>query len=72
MRQFGNEKRERLGNSCSRRFNFERVVKMSGTKDLGVLLRSMKPELGKGEFVFCTVTEKRYSEINAVPISMFR
>ena len=30
---------------------------MPGEKDLQVLLASMKPELNKGDFVFCTVKE---------------
>jgi len=30
---------------------------MQGEKDLAVLLKTMKPELNEGEFVFCTIND---------------
>ena len=44
---------------------------MSGIKDLEVLLKSMKPELMSGEFVFCT-TEKSLKEcVELNPVATF-
>ncbi|GEA52175.1 transporter [Vibrio inusitatus NBRC 102082] len=45
---------------------------MSGIKELDLLLKSMKPHLVKGEFVFCTVAAGKlgdYVELN--PIGTF-
>ncbi len=44
---------------------------MSGIKNLGVLLKSMKPKLVKGEFVFCTLSKKKFSKIKLNPILIF-
>jgi hypothetical protein len=42
---------------------------MTGEKDLGNLLREMKPELDRGEYVFCTVnTMKDALELDPVCI----
>ncbi|MFH1225302.1 MAG: ACT domain-containing protein [Candidatus Diapherotrites archaeon] len=45
---------------------------MPGTKNLGELLRSMKPEPVKGEYVFCTVPESRFGELKIPAVMAFR
>jgi hypothetical protein len=45
---------------------------MSGETNLDVLLRSMKPELQEGEFVFCTVSPERVQALNVDPVCQFR
>ena len=45
---------------------------MSGITDLNVLLKSMKPELVKGEFVFCTIPEEKLSALSTKPLLIFR
>lgn len=42
---------------------------MTGEKDLSILLQSMKPELNKGEYVFCTV--EKLPEIETKDIVCF-
>jgi hypothetical protein len=36
---------------------FKKYLKMEGEKDLNKLLKSMKPILNEGEYVFCTIKE---------------
>lgn len=43
---------------------------MVGIKNLSVLLKSMKPELNKGKFVFCTVNKN--IDMKIVPKMIFR
>ncbi len=45
---------------------------MTGEKDLDVLLKSMKPELQTGEFVFCSVTPEVFRTLLVEPICLFR
>ncbi len=45
---------------------------MAGISDLKVLLKSMKPELIQGEFVFCTIPEKRFSGLKIEPLLAFK
>ncbi len=45
---------------------------MTGEKDLDVLLKSMKPELQTGEFVFCSVTPEVFRTLPVEPICLFR
>jgi len=39
---------------------------MSGEKDLGILLKTMKPQLNIGEYVFCTITPSTQVDHNDV------
>jgi hypothetical protein len=41
-------------------------------KDLGKLLSSMQPRLQPGSFVFCTVSENRYRNMQVEPLCYFR
>jgi len=43
-----------------------------GISDLKVLLKSMKPELVKGKYVFCTISENKFSKLNIKPIMAFK
>lgn len=45
---------------------------MTGTKDLDQLMKSMKPELVSGEFIFCSVSDKTASTLNVKPLMIFR
>lgn len=45
---------------------------MSGEANLDVLLRSMKPKLQEGEFVFCTVSPERVQALRVDPVCQFR
>ena len=45
---------------------------MSGITDLQQLLKTMAPELRKGEFVFCTVEGELSQYVRLSPISIFR
>lgn len=45
---------------------------MPAIKDLGKLLCGLKPELVKGEYVFCTVSEKQLRELESTPRLIFR
>ncbi len=44
---------------------------MSGIKNLGILLKSMKPEQVKGTFVFCTLSEEMFSKTKITPLLIF-
>ncbi|MEK6921630.1 MAG: ACT domain-containing protein [Nanoarchaeota archaeon] len=44
---------------------------MSGIKKLDILLKSMKPERIKGEFVFCTISKENFSKIKIAPLLIF-
>lgn len=44
---------------------------MSGIKDLNKLIKSMKPALIKGNFVFCTISEKQFSKLKVRPKLIF-
>jgi uncharacterized protein len=44
---------------------------MSGERDLDTLLRSMKPEMQEGIFVFCTLPEGREISANLKPVHIF-
>lgn len=45
---------------------------MPGETNLDVLLKSMKPILQHGEFVFCTLSPQRLGELNFQPICLFQ
>jgi hypothetical protein len=45
---------------------------MPAVRNLNELLRSMKPKLMKGEYVFCTIPEKSYMKLNVKPVLIFR
>ena len=45
---------------------------MSGETDLDTLLREMEPELGEGEYVFCTVPPGDSSQLDVEPLGQFR
>jgi hypothetical protein len=45
---------------------------MAGERDLGVLLRNMKPELRPGIFVFCTIPQKEIIPAAITPLLTFR
>ncbi len=45
---------------------------MDGIRDIGTLLKSMRPVLAEGEFVFCSITEEQLSRLSFVPLSVFR
>jgi len=45
---------------------------MNGEKNLDILLNSINPHLNDGEFVFCTLDEKSYRDLELEPLSMFR
>jgi len=40
--------------------------------DLGTLLKSMKPRVADGEFVFCSVSETLFSSLKTKPLLVFR
>ena len=44
---------------------------MSGERDLDTLLRSMKPEMQEGIFVFCTLPEGREISAKLKPVHIF-
>jgi hypothetical protein len=44
---------------------------MSGERDLKTLLRSMKPQMQEGVFVFCTLPEGREIPGNLKPVHIF-
>jgi hypothetical protein len=44
---------------------------MSGERDLNTLLRSMKPEMQEGVFVFCTLPEGKAIPANLKPVHVF-
>ena len=44
---------------------------MSGERDLDTLLRSMKPEMQEGIFVFCTLPEGSEISPNLKPVHIF-
>ena len=41
-------------------------------KDLDQLMRSMKPELIKGEFIFCSVSDKQLAALKVKPLMAFK
>lgn len=45
---------------------------MSGIKDLKMLLRSMKPKLIKGKFIFSTVSQQDYVRLKVQHLMIFR
>ena len=45
---------------------------MMGEINLEVLLKSMNPALHEGEFVFCTMSHDRASELDLDPVCQFR
>jgi hypothetical protein len=44
---------------------------MSGIKNVDVLLKSMKPQQIRGEFVFCTIPIESFSKLNITPLLVF-
>jgi uncharacterized protein len=44
---------------------------MSGERDLNTLLRSMKPEMQEGIFVFCTLPKGKAIPANLKPVHIF-
>jgi len=44
---------------------------MSGISNLSVLLKSIKPKLVKGKYVFCTVSPKQFSKLSCKAIMCF-
>ena len=44
---------------------------MSGIKNITLLLKSMKPEQVKREFVFCTLSEEIFSKTKISPLLIF-
>jgi uncharacterized protein len=47
-------------------------VKMEGIRNLGRLLKEMKPELVNREYVFCTLPEDRFSRLEVAPLLTYR
>ena len=46
---------------------------MSGVVDLEQILRSLRPNLGDGEFVFCTFTDMKYGDhAELTPLGVFQ
>ena len=45
---------------------------MSGETDLRKLLAKMQPELLRGEFVFCSVSPIRFTQLDFHPLGVFR
>ena len=45
---------------------------MVGINNLTELLKSMKPELIKGNFVFCTLSNLEYNKLKINPIMLFK
>ncbi len=45
---------------------------MTGETDLEILLKSMKPVLHEGEFVFCTMSTERAGELDLASVCQFR
>jgi len=45
---------------------------MSGETDLRKLLAKMQPELLRGEFVFCSVSQARLAQLDFFPLGLFR
>ena len=46
---------------------------MSGIVDLEQILRSLRPNLGDGEFVFCTFTDMKYGDhAELTPLGVFQ
>ena len=44
---------------------------MVGISNLKTLLKQMKPKIVNGEFVFCTISKTRFSELKIKPLMMF-
>ncbi|MFX0207851.1 MAG: ACT domain-containing protein [Candidatus Hodarchaeota archaeon] len=44
---------------------------MSGISNLKTLLKLMKPKIMDCEFIFCTISETHFSELNITPLLMF-
>ena len=44
---------------------------MTGISNLKTLLKTMKPYLVNDEYVFCTISESRFSELKLIPLLMF-
>ncbi|UCG01248.1 MAG: ACT domain-containing protein [Candidatus Heimdallarchaeota archaeon] len=45
---------------------------MVGISNLKTLLNSMNPKLVDGEFVFCTISESRFSKLKIIPLLIFK
>jgi uncharacterized protein len=45
---------------------------MLGESNLGVLLKSMKPELQNDVFVFCSLSREQLKDLDAEPLFLFR
>jgi hypothetical protein len=45
---------------------------MAGETDLGILLKSMKPVLAEGEFVFCTTSQPLREAVRLEPLGLFQ
>ncbi|MFC1774856.1 ACT domain-containing protein [Nanoarchaeota archaeon] len=45
---------------------------MAGIKDLNELLKSMKPEMKEGTYVFCTLSEDEFTELHELPELVFQ
>jgi uncharacterized protein len=45
---------------------------MSGETDIKILLATMQPELLEGRYVFCSVEQERYNELEINPLGTFR
>lgn len=44
----------------------------SGQRDLGTLLKTMTPVLGKDEYVFCSISKDGLTQLTGVPLGLFR
>ncbi|MBI3033414.1 ACT domain-containing protein [Candidatus Woesearchaeota archaeon] len=45
---------------------------MPSVKDLKTLLESMNPQLIKGKYVFCTVSQQQYHRLKTKPLMLFK
>ncbi len=45
---------------------------MTGIQDLDLLMKSMKPDLVSGEYIFCSISDKKMSDLNIKPLMTFR
>ncbi len=48
------------------------MIFLTGISDLNALVKSMSPKLIDGDFVFCSVSEKRLSELKITPLLLFK
>ncbi|MBN2042602.1 MAG: ACT domain-containing protein [Candidatus Aenigmarchaeota archaeon] len=45
---------------------------MAGMKDLGKLLKTMKPAVVPGEYVFCSLSNEEFPKLDKEPVLFFR